>query len=108
MSKCIRATSSNIDRILKDGVVLLEFWAPWARSCAVIAHVIEEIAEDFDGKATVLKVNTDDLCDIAIKHKIRFVPTVIVFKNGKEVSRDFGEASKESFVKMINNAIKGD
>ena len=107
MSKCIEATKDNVDGITEEGVVFVEFWAPWFKPCRSIAPIIEELAEDFDGKATVLKVNTDDLQVIAMKFKIRAVPTILVLKDRKEVSRHLGASDKEEFTKMINDALNG-
>jgi len=107
MSKCIEATKANVDKVMEEGVVFVSFWAPWCGPCRSNAPIIENIAEDFCGKATVLNDHTDDLQEIAMKFKIRAVPTGLVLKDGKEVSRRLGASSKEEFEKMINNALSG-
>jgi thioredoxin 1 len=71
----------------------------------MIAPIIEEIAEDFEGKAKICKVNTDEMQDLAIKHGIRSIPTIKIFVKGEEVETLVGAQSKDKFTKVINAAI---
>jgi thioredoxin 1 len=102
MGKYIELTADNFEATLAEGVSLVDFWAPWCGPCRMIAPVIEELAEDFDGKAKVCKVNTDEEQEIAVKFGIRSIPTVMFFKDGELVDQMVGAASKEAFADKIN------
>ena len=94
MGKYVELYSSNFESTINEGVTLVDFWAPWCGPCRMIAPIIEELAEDFDGKATIAKVNTDEEQDIAIKFGIRSIPTLLFFKDGKVVDQMIGAAGK--------------
>jgi len=94
MGKYVELNSSNFESTINEGVTLVDFWAPWCGPCRMIAPIIEELAEDFEGKATIAKVNTDEEQDIAIKFGIRSIPTLLFFKDGKVVDQMIGAAGK--------------
>ncbi len=102
MAKYIELTGSNIEDTIKEGVALVDFWAPWCGPCRMIAPIIEELSEEFAGKATICKVNTDEEQDIAVKYGIRSIPTLIFFKDGEPVETMVGAASKEAFAEKLN------
>lgn len=102
MGKYIELTNSNFESTIKEGVSLVDFWAPWCGPCRMIAPVIEELASDFEGKANICKVNTDEEQDIAIKFGIRSIPTILFFKNGELVDQMIGAASKDAFAQKLN------
>ena len=66
MGKYVELTSENFDATVAEGVTMVDFWAPWCGPCRMIAPVVEELAEDFEGKATIAKVNTDEQQEIVI------------------------------------------
>jgi thioredoxin 1 len=105
MGKYIELTASNFDDVTKEGVSLVDFWAPWCGPCRMIAPVIEELAADFDGKAKVCKVNTDEEQDIAVKFGIRSIPTILFFKDGEMVEQMVGAASKQAFEDKLNSLL---
>jgi len=102
MGKYVELNSSNFDSTIAEGVTLVDFWAPWCGPCRMIAPIIEELAEDFDGKATIAKVNTDEEQDIAIKYGIRSIPTLLFFKDGELVDQMIGAAGKQVIADKID------
>ena len=84
-----------------NGKVLVDFWATWCGPCKMIAPVIEEIAEEYQGKVKVGKINVDDEQELAIKYGVMSIPTVILFKNGAIENTSVGYVSKEKLVDMI-------
>ncbi|SHO81607.1 Thioredoxin [hydrothermal vent metagenome] len=105
MAKYIELTNENFEATIKEGVSLVDFWAPWCGPCRMIAPVIEELAEDFDGKANICKVNTDEQQEIAGKYGIRSIPTILFFKDGEMVDQMVGAASKDVFAEKINSHL---
>ncbi|NCO01893.1 MAG: thioredoxin [Epsilonproteobacteria bacterium] len=102
MGKYIDLTASNFEATLADGVSLVDFWAPWCGPCRMIAPIVEELAGDYEGKANVCKVNTDEEQDIAVKFGIRSIPTILFFKNGEMVDQIVGAQSKQALAAKID------
>ncbi|MDD3775563.1 MAG: thioredoxin [Sulfurovaceae bacterium] len=105
MGKYIELNNSNFESTIKEGVSLVDFWAPWCGPCRMIAPVIEELANDFEGKANICKVNTDEEQDIAVKFGIRSIPTILFFKDGELVDQMIGAASKDTFAQKLNSLL---
>ncbi|SFV49799.1 Thioredoxin [hydrothermal vent metagenome] len=102
MGKYIELTGENFDATTNEGVVLVDFWAPWCGPCRMIAPVIEELAEEYDGKAKICKVNTDEEQDIAVKFGIRSIPTLIFMKDGQVVDQIVGAQSKQVLAEKLD------
>jgi thioredoxin 1 len=102
MAGYVELTNENFDATVASGVTMVDFWAPWCGPCRMIAPVIEELAADFEGKATIAKVNTDEQQDLAVKFGIRSIPSILFFKDGEVVDQMVGAASKEAFAEKIN------
>jgi thioredoxin 1 len=102
MAKPIELNESNFESTIKNGVVLVDFWAPWCGPCRMIAPVMEELAEDYEGKATIAKVNTDENPNIAVQFGIRSIPTILFFKDGELVDQMVGAAGKGVFAEKLD------
>ena len=85
--------------------VLVDFWAVWCGPCKAIAPIIEEIANDFNGKVSVGKVDVDNNNQVAMKYGIRSIPTLLLFNNGEVVDQVIGNVGKESVESMLNKAL---
>ena len=105
MGKYIELTNDNFEATVAEGVTMVDFWAPWCGPCRMIAPIVEELAEEFDGKAKITKVNTDEQQDIAVKYGIRSIPTIMFFKDGEMVEQMVGAASKQAFADKINSLL---
>lgn len=91
------------EEVLKSTIpVLVDFWASWCMPCRMLAPAIEKLAEENEGKLKVCKLNTDENQNIASQYGIQGIPTLIVFKEGKEVGRTVGVMSKEKLQEKIN------
>lgn len=84
--------------------VLVDFYADWCGPCKIMAPVIEELAEELQGKAKVGKINVDESTDTATQYDIMSIPTIIIFKNGKEVKRFIGVRDKQELLNEVVNA----
>lgn len=105
MGKYIEVTAANFEETTKEGVSMVDFWAPWCGPCRMIAPVIDELAGDFEGKANICKVNTDEEQDLAVKYGIRSIPTIIFMKNGEVVDQLIGATSKQALTDKINSLL---
>ena len=96
-------TKENFNDFLNsDKPVLIDFWAPWCGPCKVLGPVIEEIASEYGDKIQVAKLNVDDNPEIAGQFAIRGIPTVKIFKEGKEVHSTSGAYPKDYWQKLID------
>jgi len=105
MGKYIELTNDNFESTIAKGVSMVDFWAPWCGPCRMIAPVVDELAEEFEGKANICKVNTDEQQEIAAKYGIRSIPTILFFKDGEMVDQMVGAASKDVFAEKINSQL---
>jgi len=100
--KIIELTSENFDATIAKGTILVDFWAPWCGPCRMVAPILEQVAEEMDGKAVIAKVNVDLQPDIAQRFGVMSIPTLIVFKNGKTVQTLVGAQPKASILKLLS------
>ncbi|WP_409308304.1 thioredoxin TrxA [Pectobacterium sp. B1J-3] len=94
--KIIHLTDDSFDtKVLQaEGVTLVDFWAEWCGPCKMIAPILDEVAEEFEGKLTVAKLNIDENPATAPKYGIRGIPTLLLFKNGEVAATKVGALSK--------------
>ena len=105
MGKYIELTNENFEATTKEGVSLVDFWAPWCGPCRMISPIIEELAAEFEGKANICKVNTDEQADLSTKFGVRSIPTIVFLKDGEIVDTMVGAASKQAFADKINSLL---
>lgn len=104
MGKYIELTAENFS-VAKEGVALVDFWAPWCGPCRMLSPVIDELANEFDGKAKICKVNTDEQGDLSAQFGVRSIPTLIFFKDGQVVDQLVGAQSKQAISDKINSLL---
>ncbi|MCK9613214.1 MAG: thioredoxin [Bacteroidales bacterium] len=92
----------NFEKTIKNGIVLVDFWAVWCGPCRLMAPILEEIALEMKGKAVIGKLDTDKNLITSLKYNIKYLPTVIIFKNGNPEYLYTGVQSKETLVTAIN------
>ena len=98
--------SENIhEEIENNSVALVDFWATWCGPCRMINPTIEKIAEEFNNKVLISKINIDDYGAVASEYGVRSIPTIILYKNGQEVKRLIGIQSKDILTEELNNIL---
>ncbi|MBK6484451.1 MAG: thioredoxin [Chitinophagales bacterium] len=92
----VQLTDSNFKETVleKNNVALVDFWAEWCGPCRMIGPVVEELSNEYAGKAVIGKVNVDDNPETAMQYGIRSIPTILFFKNGQLVDKQVGVVSK--------------
>jgi thioredoxin 1 len=98
-------TDSNFDEQTRSGVVLVDFWAPWCGPCRMIAPAVEAIADQFEGRVTVAKMNIDDNPDTPTRLLIRGIPTLLLYKNGQIAETIVGLRPKDDLVRIIERHL---
>src|SRR5919199_3672757 len=110
MSEHVREVSDNSfenDVLKSDQPVLVDFWAAWCAPCRMLAPTVEAVAEKYAGNARVVKLNVDENPSVSQRYGIKGIPTLILFKNGREEERVVGATSKEAISRMIEKHVSG-
>jgi len=102
--KIITLTEKNFQHQTKNKLVLVDFWAAWCSPCRMMAPVLNEVATELNGNSHVGKVNIEEYQSLAQKFQVRNIPTMILFKNGKEINRFVGIKSKEFLLQQIQKS----
>lgn len=105
MKEIIIESEEQFDSTIKEGVSLVDFYADWCGPCKMLAPFVEEIAEEYDGKIKVCKVNVDNVDTLAYKYNVRSIPTLMYFKDGKLKDVSIGFQNKSDIVKNIEKYL---
>ena len=104
MEKKITVANFEAEVLSSDRPVLVDFWASWCGPCRMLAPVIEELAEELEGRAVVGKINVDEEGELARRYRVASIPTLIVFEHGAEVRRSVGVVPREDILDMLGMA----
>jgi thioredoxin 1 len=107
MGEVLTVTNDSFAKDVEQapGLVMVDFWATWCGPCKIVGPIVEELATEFEGKATFAKVNTDENPDLASRFNIRGIPTLMFFKNGKNVDQLVGAVPKAQLVEKLNSLL---
>ena len=107
MKSIIEITDENFKKevLESEKPVLVDFWAPWCGPCRMVAPIIEQVAENMDGKIKFAKLNTDENQKTARDFQIMAIPTLMIFKDGKEIDRIIGYKPKDQLEEQLNSLI---
>ena len=94
---------NSFEQALKgDKLVMVDFWASWCGPCRMLGPVVEKLAEQYEGKAVIGKVNVDEQQELAVRYGVMSIPTVIFFKDGKEIDRKVGVMPAGAYTAILD------
>ncbi len=98
----VEFTDDNVKSVIESGKpVVIDFWAEWCGPCRMVSPLVEELAEEFDGKVEIGKLNVDENVDTPNEYGIRNIPTILFFKDGKLVDKQVGAAPKSALKSKV-------
>lgn len=106
MTTVVQSETFTREVLQSDQPVLVDFWAPWCGPCLAVAPAVDEIANDYKGRARVVKVNVDDAQDIATEFNIASIPCFLVFNEGKVQSRTVGAVQKSQLASLLDAQLE--
>lgn len=103
----LEITDATFDEVVlqSDKPVMVDFWAAWCGPCRMVGPIIDELSNEYNGKAVVGKVDVDANQEFAAKYGVRNIPTVLVFKNGELVGRQVGVAPKQTYAEALDAVL---
>lgn len=106
--KIVQLSATNFKEEVLDSKVsvLVDFWAAWCAPCRMVTPILDELAEEYEGKIKIAKLNVDDNQEIAVKHNILSIPTLILFKDGEEQKRLVGALPKKKVIEELSPWLK--
>ena len=94
------------DVLNSEQPVLVDFWAEWCGPCKMLAPTVEQVAQQYEGRAKIVKMNVDENNQVPPRYGIKGIPTLILFKDGSEADRVVGATSKDNISRMIDRALE--
>jgi thioredoxin 1 len=107
MSNALEVTDATFEQEVKKSEmpVLVDFWAPWCMPCRKLSPIIDEIAQEYEGRIKTVKINTDENTRIAQEYSISGIPSILIFKNGEAVERLVGLMQKSSIANTVDKHL---
>ena len=99
-------TQENYDKTLNSGIVLIDFFAEWCGPCHVLSPVLEELSKKYEGRVGFYKLDVDQAPPIAARYQIMSIPTVMIFKDGKEVTKIVGSNPESRYIDALEEILK--
>ncbi len=105
--KILEIEDSNFQNVVleSDTPVVVDFWAPWCGPCRIVSPIVEELSHDYNGKVRFVKMNTDENELAPMQFGIQVLPTLVIFKDGREVNRLIGFSPKEQLKRQIDRSL---
>jgi len=101
----VTSSSWDNDVTKSDLPVLVDFWAEWCGTCRMVGPAVEQLSKTMSDKIKIAKLNVDENQEIAVKYGVRSIPSLLLFKGGKEIARTVGAAPKETYQKFIEESL---
>ena len=106
MAAITEVNVSNFDALLANDLpVLIDFWAPWCGPCRMVSPIVDQLADELDGRLVIGKCNVDENQDIAMKYGVISIPTLVILKGGQEVNRIVGAMPKPALTAEIEKSL---
>ena len=106
MAAITEVNVSNFDALLANDLpVLIDFWAPWCGPCRMVSPIVDQLADELDGRLVIGKCNVDENQDIAMKYGVMSIPTLVILKGGQEINRIVGAMPKPALTAEIEKSL---